>query len=88
MKSTSQGTYGRIEQRSEVKRQHTKCAERGGARTGVENRCLRQQNKCLYITRICHHADFTMPLMKIAASSSEFNRELKNISGLIVQSYY
>ncbi len=29
VKSTSQGTYGRIEQRSEVKRETYKCAERG-----------------------------------------------------------
>ncbi len=36
--STSQGTCVRIEQTSEVIRVHTKCAERWGARTGIENR--------------------------------------------------
>ncbi len=35
MKSTSQGTYGRIEQRSEVKRETYKMCRAGGAR-GLE----------------------------------------------------
>ncbi len=46
VKSTSQGTYGRIEQRSEVKRETYKmCRAGGGARTGVENRCCRLQKQ-------------------------------------------